>query len=436
MIIAHNLSAIKASNSLNKTNKKKNTTMEKLSTGLNINRASDDAAGLTISEGMRIQIMGLQQATSNSQDGITLVQTADGALGEIQSTLQRIRELAVQASNGTNNNEDREGIQSEVSQALKEIDSIRNTTEFNNRKLIDGSSSLAGAAVDNWYDGWQVQHITFGAIDGATGGAINANTLLYNVKNLNHDYLFPSNSQQTTITLDYNYSGVDKPQALSINCDNTTTVGDVLAKLSDENVSTSIINAYQDTGSFEVTLPLEVDETPSASWSMSVADTQTGNSVEPANTFFFNNGNIGTENVIEGNEHSPIILQIGATSKAADSMKIDINDMGTKALGIKGLSVATQVQANVTISKLDAAIDKVSSERAKLGSYQNRLTHIINNLGNAVQNTTAAESKITDADMAKEMMEYAKESVLCQATMAMLGQANDEPNNMMNLLKQ
>lgn len=434
MIIAHNINSIKAGNSLDKANKKRSSAMEKLSTGLKINRASDDAAGLTISEGMKIKIMGLQQATSNSQDGISLVQTAEGALSEIQSVLQRVRELAVQASNGTYTSDDRENIQKEVSQAIKQVDSIRNTTQFNSRKLIDGSAST-GAVSGNWYDGWQVEHITPGAIDGSNGNPINENTLLYNVKDLNNNYLFPPNSQNT-ITLKYNYSGVGYEKSLSINCDNNTTVGDVLAKLNDENVSTSISNEYVGTDSFVVTLPLEVDEAPSSSWSMSVTDTKTGSTVEPANTFFFNNGNFGTSRSIPANSNNgQIILQIGSTSNSFDSMKININDMGVKALGIEELGVSTQLQANTAISKLDTAIDKVSSERAKLGSYQNRLEHTINNLGVSSQNITEAEAQITDTDMAKEMMKYSKEGILSQATMAMLVQANDEPKNMVELLK-
>jgi len=273
--INHNISALNTYRQLSINQTLGNKSLEKLSSGLRINRAGDDAAGLAISEKMRAQIRGLDMASKNAQDAISLIQTAEGALNETHSILQRMRELAVQAANDTNNDNDRLELQKEVEQLIQEIDRIAKDTEFNTKKLLDGSLSGSGKAL--------VFHI----------GA---------------------------------------------------------------------------------------------------------------------------------NEGQNIKLTISAMTSI------------TGALGVSGVNISSQSGANAAITTIQQAIDKVSSERAKLGAYQNRLEHTINNLGTASENLTAAESRIRDVDMAKEMMEFTKMNILQQAATAMLAQANMQPQMVLQLL--
>ncbi|WJY26125.1 flagellin Hag [Sporosarcina trichiuri] len=284
MIINHNIAALNTHRQLgaNNTNASKN--LEKLSSGLKINRAGDDAAGLAISEKMRGQIRGLDMAQKNSQDGISLIQTAEGALNETHAILQRMRELAVQSANDTNDDStDRAAIQKEVDELAKEITRVAETTQFNGKTLMNGSYAATGGSA-----------LTF---------QIGANM-----------------GQNVTL----NISKMDAA---------TLSVG-------------------------------------------------------------------------SGNSQS-----------------------GT------GISVSTQSAANTAISVLDKAIKTVATERSNLGAMQNRLEHTINNLGTSSENLTAAESRIRDVDMAKEMMSFTKNNILTQAAQAMLAQANQQPQGVLQLLR-
>ncbi|SFE64947.1 flagellin [Thermoanaerobacter thermohydrosulfuricus] len=276
MIINHNLSALNAWRALSINNANTQKALEKLSSGYRINRAGDDAAGLAISEKMRGQINGLNQAIRNAQDGISLIQTAEGALNETHAILQRMRELVVQAANDTNTSVDRENIQKEIEQLKAEIDRIASTTQFNTRTLLDGSLSTTG--------------VTF---------------------------------------------------------------------------------------------------------------------------------------------------QIGAN--AAQNMTLTIGKMDTSTLGVDTLDVSISGLSSASIAAwlttIDNAINEVSKQRADLGAVQNRLEHTINNLGVAAENLTAAESRIRDVDMAKEMMEFTKNNILQQAATAMLAQANQQPQTVLQLLR-
>ncbi len=274
MRINHNIAALNTHRSLTANNASASKNIEKLSSGLKINRAGDDAAGLAISEKMRGQIRGLDMATKNSQDAISLIQTAEGALNETHSILQRMRELAVQSANDTNTTSDRAELQKEVAQLTTEITRIATDTEFNTKKLLDGS--LSGTA----------KQLTF---------------------------------------------------------------------------------------------------------------------------------------------------HIGANS--GQSIKLQITSLAASGLGVSGISIASQVSGDKAITIIQTAIDKVSSERSKLGANQNRLEHTINNLGTSSENLTAAESRIRDVDMAKEMMEFTKNNILTQAAQAMLAQANQQPQGVLQLLR-
>ncbi|WP_046227676.1 flagellin Hag [Paenibacillus dauci] len=281
MIINHNIAALNTSRALNSASGAQSKSMEKLSSGMRINRAGDDAAGLAISEKMRGQIRGLDQASRNAQDGISLIQTAEGALNETHDILQRMRELAVQSGNDTNTTNDRQNIQDEVDQLAKEITRISTTTEFNTKKLLNGDAST-----------------------------------------------------------------------------------------------------------------------------------------------------------------SPLTFQIGANKDQTMSLSISQLDAASLGVGsgtgeaVTGLDVKTNAAtASAAISTIDAAITSVSTQRSKLGSVQNRLEHTINNLGASSENLTAAESRVRDVDMASEMVKQTKNSILSQAAQAMLSQANQQPQGVLQLLR-
>lgn len=272
MRINHNIAALNTHRQLTTNNAAASKSIEKLSSGLRINRAGDDAAGLAISEKMRAQVRGLDMASKNAQDGISLIQTAEGALNETHSILQRMRELSIQSGNDTNTLEDREAMQAEIDELTLEIDRIATTTEFNTQKLL-------------------------------SGGASN------------------------------------------------------------------------------------------------------------------------------------LVLQVGAN--AGQAMTFSINDMRTSALGVDAgaIDITSRAGATAAVAAIDGAISQVSVERAKMGAIQNRLEHTINNLGTSSENLTAAESRVRDVDMAKEMMEFTKNNILTQASQAMLAQANQQPQGVLQLLR-
>jgi len=272
MRINNNIQALNTYNRLTINNEALSKSLEKLSSGMRINRAGDDAAGLAISEKMRGQIRGLNQAQRNAQDGISLIQTAEGALNEVHSILQRMRELAVQAANDTNTQDDRNALQLEVDQLIKEIDRIANNTEFNTLKIVSGSF-----------------------------------------------------------------------------------------------------------------------------------------------------------------ESASLIFHVGANS--SQTIELTISAVNASAVGVSGVNISSQTGADAAISTIDNGIKYVSELRAKLGAYQNRLEHTINNLGTSAENLTAAESRIRDVDMAKEMMVFTKNNILMQAATAMLAQANQLPQAVLQLLR-
>ncbi|WP_394234929.1 flagellin [Niallia oryzisoli] len=345
MRINHNIAALNTYRQLSGSNAAQGKSMEKLSSGLRINRAGDDAAGLAISEKMRGQIRGLDQASANAQDGISLIQTAEGALSETHSILQRMRELSVQSGNDTNTDADRKEIQKEVNQLTDEIDRIATTTEFNTKKLLDGTKKGVSTAT--------------------TGTAT-----------------FEQSNTAANFTL------------------TTVTVGL-------QTTSDTIRVRKTDTGTFSVSNALNnitvTAGTGTAAGTLKIGTATLGTFTD-AN---FNVGDTLTISITGGEaantSDTALKLQIGANT--AQEMSVDIKDMGAEALGVKKsdgtkLDVSTQFGAAASISRLDEAISKVSAERSKLGSFQNRLEHTINNLGTSSENLTAAESRIRDVDYA------------------------------------
>ena len=394
MIINHNMNALNAHRNMGINNTAAGKSMEKLSSGLRINRAGDDAAGLAISEKMRGQIRGLTQASRNSADGISMIQTAEGALNETTNILQRMRELAVQASNDTNTTSDREEIQKEINALTEEVDRIANNTEFNTQKLLNGSKS--GEAGDLVRD----------EVEGKQG-------------------IF-------TITLD---NAVAKGNKLNID-------GKVVEFKEDKDVNTvqgikdklgEVLKGYEfDVSADKKVITLkQMENTDKDEFKV----TLNGVELDKAKAAVTAEG--VTQRDAEFSE-GKVSVQVGAN--ANQSMSIEIGDMRAEALGIKTvkgetLSVETAEKANEAITKFDEALNAVSSQRANLGAVQNRLEYTISNLDNTAENLTSAESTLRDVDMAKEMMEYSKNNILNQAAQAMISQANQQPQNVLQLLR-
>ncbi|MBD7985180.1 flagellin [Sporosarcina sp. Sa2YVA2] len=357
MIINHNIAALNTHRQLGSNNAQASKNLEKLSSGLQINRAGDDAAGLAISEKMRGQIRGLDMAAKNSQDGISLIQTAEGALNETHDILQRMRELATQAANDTNTSSDRGEIQKEINSLTSEINRIGNTTEFNTQKLLNGDK-----AAEYTSNSEMVVDFT-----GVTGGSLSVmgETVAWGT------------DLATSIT------------ALETAINGNT---ELAAKYDVTKTATSITITTKEFGS---------SEGMTANMSVATGGTPAG------------------ATITEGNfdDTKALNFQIGANEN--QGMKLDISDMRSKALGIstdgvggalgvtngtnstvteQALDVSTHTDAASAVTKIQAAIDQVSGERSKLGATQNRLEHTINNLGTSSENLTAAESRIRDVD--------------------------------------
>lgn len=467
MRINNNIQALNAYRNLyqNQFNTSKN--LERLSSGLRINRAADDAAGLAISEKMRSQIRGLKQAERNSLDGVSLMQVAEGAMTEVHSMLQRMRELAVQAANDTNTTSDREAIQLEIDQLLKEIDSIANKTEFNTRKLLDGSSAvdtqfLNGTNTDT--NMLQVPTVTDPTlvtgkyeitVDGATtvysinqpGAGISTDTVL----SIDSTQDLPL-GEYSIVVRNYQGDGIDGNATIEIFDPNGFSLGSSAFKVGATSGTTVTIgqgnkqisiNTKEINGDGTAKIQVESKVT------VSVARQNSSGTSVPitfAKEITTSNGVVkhgGMEmkfgtNVKDGTTsfdltNKALTFQIGANTN--QNLNIDVPQLSTVKLGINTISLLNHKDANDAIFRLDKAINQISSTRAKLGATQNRLEHSINNLQVTHENLSSAESRIRDADMALEMTEFTKNNILNQAAQAMLAQANQLPQGVLQLLQ-
>lgn len=368
MRILHNISALNTYRKLNNNNNDTEKSLKKLSSGLRINSAADDAAGLAISEKMRAQVGGLDQASQNAQNGISLLQTAEGALGESHSILQRMMELAVQGANDTLQPSDRIAISAEMTQLNQELDKIGNTTQFNKIVLLDGS---------------------FGVKNAGTGSlAVGSN----GVSNIN----VSGAKASTTYTLTQGAAG-------------QVSIKDVIG-------NTQILTGMA--ANFTGTLNFD---------KMGISIDVSGINLSGVGTW------TGTTKTVITDVTAAQNIQIGAN--AGQVLGITINDMRSTALGVNSVSVTTSANANAAITAVDAATTIVSTQRSTLGAWQNRLEHTINNLDTSSENLSTAESRIRDVDMAMEMTRYSKNSILTQAATSMLAQANQLPQEVLQLLK-
>lgn len=394
MRIQHNIAAMNANRQLGINNNSVAKNLEKLSSGYKINRAGDDAAGLAISEKMRSQIRGLDQAANNANDGISLVQTAEGALNETHSILQRMKELATQSSNGTYQNDvDRENIGKEVEALKSEIDRISTSTNFNKINLLDGSLALQATADAETIGGAEVSvktsaagiTVKFASTEGAKG---------------NETAAWNADGDELTITLAH---------AAASGGDTEYTADEINALIAKATGSDAALGNV--TISADQNLVLAEDTAVAVDFDATAFPTG------------------------EDAEKVGVRLQIGASASKDQQVTLQIGDISSKGLGISGVDVSTQDKALEAIDTLEAAINQVSGTRADLGALQNRLEHTVNNLGVTSENLTSAESRIRDVDMAKEMMEMTKNNVLTQAAQSMLAQANTQPQSILKLLQ-
>ncbi|MBH5320623.1 flagellin [Paenibacillus sp. GSMTC-2017] len=417
MIINHNIAALNTHRQLGANSAATSKNIEKLSSGLRINRAGDDAAGLAISEKMRGQIRGLDMASKNAQDGISLIQTAEGALNETHSILQRMRELAVQSGSDTNTDSDRGEIQKEVDQLVTEIDRISNTTEFNTKKLVDGSFSgtFQIGANEN-----QTMKLGINAMGSASLNLTSGVQVA--------DGVFGGTAGKVLGEGSYTVKGTDLLDAK----------GQIVASLA-TNVATT---AGGGTYTFAKATALNDGDTIKinaagvAGLTKNLEAGQTNNKLAPG-TYKFVGSDVFKDDVKVGTFATSVITFTDTTKGTLDLATTFglANPAAGDTLVVKGVDVSNREQASATITAVNNALESVSAERSKLGAVQNRLEHTVNNLGTSSENLTAAESRIRDVDMAKEMMQQTKNSILAQAAQAMLAQANQQPQGVLQLLR-
>ncbi len=492
MIIQHNIAALNSYRQLSTNNSAISKNLEKLSSGYKINRAGDDAAGLAISEKMRAQITGLEKAQDNANDGISLVQTAEGALTEVHDMLNRMVELATQSANGTYDNEtDRANLQKEVDSLKDEIDRISKSTNFNGINLLDGSlagsdpskapvvttkiatatnlvMSQAAATAGKYVD----------ATAAPTGNAGKQNYVVSyqdkdgNTKSVTVEYTEDASTAATSASSIVSaLQGNDEINALfDISKDGSDNIvltaketGSKAAKVTAMGKkgatakptgtgSTTAVDAGVSfgTGTMAVGDSITVDGK-----TYTIADATDAEAGKFANetdliTQLNKDGYILVDSTgasqtdeLQNNtlvkdptaENKGLTLQIGDTADDYNKITVNVGSMDTRSLGIDGIDISTAEGASEAIDKIKAAINSVSSTRGDLGAIQNRLEHTINNLGVTTENITSAESRIRDTDMAEEMMAYTKNNILVQASQAMLAQANTLPQGVLQLLQ-
>ena len=480
MVVQHNMQAANANRMLNITTSAQSKSTEKLSSGYRINRAADDAAGLTISEKMRKQIKGLDRASTNAEDGVSAVQTAEGALTEVHSMLQRMNELATQSANGTNSKTDRKAIQDEIDQLTTEIDRVSETTKFNETYLLKGDGSekeynvnahdagidgvtltdngdgTVGVTLKTLAAGDKVniagKQYTIGAVKADVTKAVGTPKKGDTVKVGNAEYTYEDgnsvDSAGTQVTAGWYASGTDFKTDKKANWDNAkkdtadlavagasvTVKGKTFNVINDANTADGVDDKDSSVITAGKAYQLQTAEIVKAS---SIgADTAATNATNAndaydtaTTTFTLKKGTVSYKDGLSFNLH------VGADADMTNKITVNIDSMNSAGLGVKGIKADTEQDATYAIDAIADAISTVSSQRSALGAVQNRLEHTINNLDNVVENTTSAESRIRDTDMAEEMVNYSKNNILAQAGQSMLAQANQSNQGVLSLLQ-
>ena len=496
MVVRSNIMALNANRQLGMNNSQVSKSLEKLSSGYKINRAGDDASGLAISEKMKAQIKGLETASTNSQDGISLVQTAEGALTEVHDMLNRMVELAGKAANGTIDSEtDRAALQDEMNSLLDEIDRIAESTDFNGIKLLNGDLATNTVKLGNIKLGAGNASTTVAATAATTTQAIGAGTAA--AAKLTVEYT-DANGKLQSVTVDYTGTATADTNATAMR--DALKANSELSALFDIGGTGTDITFTAKTageGGVKVTNITSTDAQKDAVGKLAFKDgtdayekvtggangIKAGDKVTVNGTVYEFVANAGDKVTTEGavavlvgadnnasaanlnkalesegitvsvdnaqdllfkpmSNGKGLSLQIGATGDAYNKVTINVGNMSSKGLGIdnlRNIGIMSQDAASAALDQIkngaDSAINTVSSVRAELGAMQNRLEHTINNLDVAAENMQSANSQIRDTDMAKEMMEYTKKNVLTQAAQAMLAQANQQPQSILQLLQ-
>jgi flagellin len=397
--INQNIAAFNAYRNLSVTEGQMSKTLEKLSSGFRINRAADDAAGLSISEGLRSQIGGLKTAVRNAQDGVSVVQTAEGALTETHAILQRMRDLAVQASNsGSQDLSARKAAHTEFQQLNAELDRIGNTTRFGDSRLLDGS---------------------FGAKASTLAGAVTGGSVSVAAASSNNTFSISGSFEQN------GSPAASGALAVTVADGTYNTAADFQTALQN-----GLDAAFTNAGFAAGTVKAEVTDSGNGVWKVALSSTKQASGDTFATTSSTLTG--GVENGTSSAAGTAGgTFQVGA--KAGETMIVNIGDMRSSTLGTSTLNL--EESASAAITALDTAIGKVSTQRANLGAFQNRFEHAINNLNVAVENLSASESRIRDTDMAQAMVAFTRAQILSQAGTAMLAQANQAPQGVMQLLR-
>ena len=489
MVVQHNLTAMNSNRMLGITQGSLSKSTEKLSSGYSINRAADNAAGLAISEKMRKQIRGLTQASANAEDGISSVQTAEGALTEVHDMLQRMNELAVQAANGTNSADDRSYIQDEIDQITQEIDRVAETTKFNETYLLKGDTLGVKGYSFQYGKGDTVQKASVSfEDDGATGATlaitfenpdtkdavsvsdqnnlakalrdqgatVSAKTVISTdaagVTTASAEFVFELNGSDAkanykVVTTDA-AGGKFEIQDLDGNKVATVTVGAIkagesaimTAKTATAAKSTTEVYEFYDKDGNAISennlgkyLAVNSDGDVIGRADAPAVYDALGNEISLAGDVVDNDLVASTQNVTAALKMS---FHVGADGTDNNKININIDAMTAKSLGVNGLKVSGEDGSEATdaIDTISAAIRKVSTQRSALGAVQNRLEHTIKNLDNIVENTTSAESAIRDTDMANEMVKYSNNNILSQAGQSMLAQANQSNQGVLSIL--
>ncbi len=461
MVVQHNLTAMNSNRMLGITTNSQAKATEKLSSGYKINRAADDAAGLAISEKMRKQIRGLTQASSNAQDGISAVQTAEGALTEVHDMLQRMNELAVKAANGPMSESDREAVQSEVNQLVTEIDRVAITTKFNETYLLKGNNKGEAGKL-TFSDSQKV--LTSGAsgifstsvkgVNDSTGVLKAGTTTLKGDQSIG-DLIGEANPDDVEI----GYDGDIQKSVLSSTAvkgykitvgdvtyyaiDSTAAVDAAVGGQASVSQTVDFLNKYGAENDGSIKAFASMDEM------MAAIKNDHSTDIKAISSYVTDKRDDGSdtdsgeketwlkvESFADLNSAVDLSLHVGADSSTDNKINMNIAMMSAKGLGVNGLKVNGDNADNATaaIDTIADALQKVSNQRASLGAVQNRLEHTIANLDNVVENTQSAESAIRDTDMATQMVTYSNNQILAQAGQAMLAQSNQANQGVLSLL--
>ena len=497
MVVQHNLTAMNSNRMLGLTTASQAKSTEKLSSGYKINRAADDAAGLSISEKMRKQIRGLTQASSNAQDGISTVQTAEGALNEVQDMLQRMNELAVKAANGTNSEDDRSYIQNEIDQLTTEIDRVSETTKFNETYLLKGDKSLEKEYTYS-YGNFGAAKTAAATMSKSGASELTATYTSSNVGNQSqkvqdeeNELLMSLRDQGIKIGMKSVWDKAGNAAKTEYSFELTGSAADkfkVTVDTADASGKTFIVSDKEGNalGKFEVTATTAPTAAKADAEGGSISGTIIATTITAAEStkaeakYYDKDGNAISANSLAnyysaktannattvsvradapnvydavGNKTTAVAgnvsalqdktaalsltLHVGADATSNNQITLSIDAMSAKGLGVNGLKVDGTDDSNAlsAIDTIKEAIQKVSTQRSALGAVQNRLEHTINNLDNVVENTTSAESQIRDTDMATEMVKYSNNNILSQAGQAMLAQANQSNQGVLSLLQ-